>query len=237
MRKDILLLSCLATLVYHADIHSQHKIMFFVREYPSLKDTIDVEKFLKKMQDPEKAARKILKLQLRAYAKPGLFASYGGFITVSNNEGKIVFPRKHQRPFVYMIVTPDVTPVLMLGKTVHHWELHAHLPVEVYRFEFKQDSETQLYYWDVQPDERPADNSVPLDSIVVIGKPKNIYIPTGITIKKDSPHLFLPDIYARKGFNILTNSLNTLKAKHFFHQATPFYKKAGEKYWSIQRSS
>ncbi|MBN1549812.1 hypothetical protein JW872_04100 [Candidatus Babeliales bacterium] len=227
--------ACNICILLGMTIHAQQRIIFFTRAYPALRDTIDSEKFLQQIQDPGKAARKILKQSIKAYAQPGVFSTYGGYITISNTNGQTSFPRKHQRPFIYVYVTQDINPVIMIGKTVHHWELIPNLPVEVYTIELKQDPDTQLYYWETARTTVPNDDIVPLDSIVIIAKPKNIYVPLGATLTESSSHMLLPDIYIRKGFSPLINSLNVLKTKHFFRQPKIEFKQANSTYWMIQQ--
>ena len=70
----------------------------------------------------------------------GIFATYGGFLTVSDLNGEITFPRKHRKPFIYLIITEKMSPIIRSGNTIDHWELVEDTPVEMYKFEQKYRS-------------------------------------------------------------------------------------------------
>ncbi len=194
-------------------------ITFFMRPYPN------AEKMIKKMKKPGKIARYTIERLADYSLSAGIFSTYGGFIQISNSNGQTTFPYKHQDPMVYLIITQKITPITMLDLMIDHWELVAGTPAAIYTIERKEDKETKTFYWDIKESQLPEDNKLPLKSLVIIAKPKNIFVPTGIALTQDNPNLLLPDIYVRKGIKITHNALYILNLRHFFGQLRNSYKK------------
>ena len=123
---------------------------------------------------------------------------------------------------------------MMIGNTVHHWELLPKNPSAAYTLERKQDPETKLFYWDMQPTDLPENNIIPLNAIVVLTKPSSIFVPTGITISNDNPQWILPTIYATKTINAVAPALAALNVRQFFGPISLTRKKATDTYYSTQ---
>lgn len=154
----------------------------------------------------------------------GIFTTYAGYISVSDYNGRIIFPRLQQSSRLYLIVTPEITPIMMIGNTIHHWELNKGEPVKIILAEQKEDHETGLLYWDLQEAPIPVDNVIPLASITILARPENIYIPLGATVTNPSPHLLLPDIYVKPGINKIAEALYMLNLNLFFGTLSIQYK-------------
>jgi len=214
-------------------LSGKNMISLFVRPFPRKKE-VTFEKLLAKTQMHGKISYKILKETLRKHTHSGVLASYFGYVTPSNFNGQIVFPRKHQKDLVKLLITPMVTPIMMIGATVHHWESLPSLPARLYVVERKQDEATQEYYWNAQEEQIPENKHISIETIVLFADPKNILVPTGVTLTAKSPHLILPDIYVRKNTNIAVEALRVLKIKHFFMPVLSSTKKQNEIYYSRQ---
>ncbi|MCL5876110.1 MAG: hypothetical protein M1114_06585 [Candidatus Dependentiae bacterium] len=154
----------------------------------------------------------------------GIFSTYAGYISISDYTGRITFPRMQQSARLYLIVTQQINPIMMLGNTIHHWELNKGEPVKIVLAEQKIDEETDLLYWDLQEAPIPADNIIPLASITILASPEHMYIPLGITPTKQSPHLILPDIYIKPEFNKVAESLYLLNLSPFFGSLSLHYR-------------
>lgn len=190
-------------------------ITFFIRPYPT-GDTMTEVEFKHIIQSPGKLARELLRSMVEVGHYQGVIASYMGYITVSDFSGQITFPRLHQLPTIRLLVTPMVEPVMMLGATVHHLELLSSLPAQMYLIDRRQDPETELFYWNVEPTESPQNKRIPLDTIILFTKPSNIKVPSGITLTDNSNMLVLPDIYATQELNVPIEALRVLKIRNFF---------------------
>ncbi len=148
----------------------------------------------------------------------GIFATYGGFLNATTYGGLLTFPLKHTQPRLNLIITTHILPIVMFEQTIQHFEIVPGVPVDWYTLERITDDETGLTFWDTQKATPPSDNRIPLDSIVIIAKPENIYVPTGITITDSGANFFLPTIYAKSSIQITKNSLYLLNFAHLFGQ-------------------
>lgn len=199
-------------------------ISFFLRSYP------DPQMALKHLKHPSKLARYQNPFDDDSQPFSGIFSTYAGMIGISDVHGETIFPRKNAENLLYLVVTTEIIPVAMFHNTIHHWELNPKIPTTIYYFERKTDKESGLTFWDVQPGALPNHDIIPLESIVLIAKPNNVYIPTGITPTIDSPHLLLPDIYIKKGINVVTNASYILSINNLFHTIKMRYDKKTKSY-------
>ena len=218
------LLIILACFSFYQKAQADRVISFFIRPFP------DAQKIVRKLKKPGKIARHTVEGLMDYHPTAGIFSTYGGYLQVSDVNGHIVFPRKHEKPQIYLVITPKITPIIMFENTIHHWELVPDAPKQMYTIERKYDRDAELFYLDVQKTDIPENNQLPLTAVVVIPKPKHIFVPTGITITKDNPNLLLPDIFVRKGVNIVTNTVYILNFRHLFGRLYLTYKKEANRY-------
>ncbi len=227
----LILVSNLLCSITYGRLPFSHIITFFIQEvsFDTNKDTIN--KFETTVTTPGKVATKITQSFL-SNGHHSIFATYGGYLTISDYNGQIIFPRMQQKEELTLIITENIKPVFMIGNTIHHWELVS--PAQIYSVIRKQDHKTKLFYWDVQPEKELANNIIPLTSIVLFIKPRNIIVPTGITITNDNPQLVLPTLYAKKSINPLTPTLNVLNIRQFFGALPSSIKKINNTYYAEQ---
>lgn len=164
----------------------------------------------------------------------GVFASYWGYLRTGNQNGQVLFPRKQRKPSLKILVTSRIKPVLMIGRTVHHWEIDPSIASTLYQLDRIEDPETKKSYWLVQSSDLPDNNIIGLDTIIIFAQPKHIVVPAGKFKTKKSPHLYLPDIYVKKGINTLLQSLWILKVKNFFSLVDYDIKQQSPTYTSLQ---
>lgn len=188
------------------------------RDFPIIKDSHKTQKIMIKMTQPGAHAKQVMKSYVRkTNLVSGIFGTYAGYLTVSDFFGNLIFPRLHHGSFVYLIVTTKMTPIMMIGNTIHHWELEEGTPVKMYKAELKKDDETKLLYWDMQEVPVPENKEIPSkQGIVILARPQDIYVPLGIMPTVDSPHLLLPDLYVKKSINKVSNALYMLNINFFF---------------------
>lgn len=206
-------------------------VTFFLKPYPYPAD-IDAD-------NPQEAARSLrtpgnMALQKfknfieNSHLNVGILSTYSGYLAVSDFNGQIVFPRTQEKPFFHLLITNRLTPVIMLANTIHHWEIEEDIPAALYTIERKEDEETKLLYWTVQAAPLPEDRRISLDTIIIIAKPKYVYVPEGATLTNTNPQFILPNIYIKRGITRLANALYTLNVRHFFGPVK-FYRKKEEK--------
>ncbi|TET07064.1 hypothetical protein E3J79_00020 [Candidatus Dependentiae bacterium] len=204
---------------------ADHIINFFLQSYPQLLEKGNAHKYEQKIKNPGQIAKYSIKRLMKDSLISGIFATYGGYLTFSTADGQITFPNKQTKPSLHLAITNRITPIIMIGSTIHHWELEENTPVALYKIERKQNEEIGQYYWDTQPEALPNNKVLPVDTICIIAKPQKIYVPIGITLTKKSQNFLLPNIYVKKGIMKLANSLYILNLKHFFAPIKKAYKR------------
>ncbi len=205
--------------------------MIFLRPYPG--SVQQAQRWANKLKKPSSLAKRTIESIMGRNITTGIFSTYAGYLQVSNHNGQIIFPRKHSKPSLPIIVTNKITPIVMFGNTISHWELAPSAQAAMFTATIKQDEATQASLWHVQQTDLPENNQIPLESLIIIAKPQNIFIPTGITLASESPHLLLPDMYIKKGINIVRNALYILNLNHFFRPPQTLYKKEANRYASL----
>lgn len=176
----------------------------------------DVKTAAAKLTSPRKMAKHTFRTLCKQPSTSGIISTYGGFFNISDNNGITIFPRNHSRPFVHVIVTPEISPIIMHSNTLSHWEIDSNDPYAVYLFEQKVDTDTGLTFWQVSTGQLLIDYIIPLESIIILANPKHIFIPIGITITTPNANLILPEIYVKAGINTVKSTFHWLYSNQFF---------------------
>lgn len=219
----------LAVFFNNHSLFAEQLITLFLKPYPDLPIKAASQRLAPKLDKVGKLSSNRAK-HILPPSVSGIFATYGGFLTVSDLNGELSFPRKHTKPFVYLLVTEKISPIIMAGNTIHHWELEEDVPASMYLMEQKWDDRVRIHYWDVTQVPVPENNRVPLESIAIFADPKYVYVPLGLSLFKESPHLILPDIYIKRGINLTATALFILNLTHYFGSILPLYKKQPDRY-------
>lgn len=194
--KDILYV-CSILLVFHS--HGESKIILFLRPYPTFFAARHAQEVYNKITKPGAIARRNYKLLAnKPFSVAGVPALYGGLVTFSNVDGLIEFPLLHLKPEITLVITTKVTPIIMSGNTIHHWELEEGTPADTYIIKQEKNEITQLQYVTVEPTTLPENKHLRPETLILIARPQNIYIPLGASLSESSVHFFIPDIYLKK---------------------------------------
>jgi hypothetical protein len=213
-------------------IHSSI-ITFYIRPYPFAQDptTAQLQAMLAK---PGKVSLRMLRSNSDTKTTEGIFSSYWGYLTASNFNGQLLFPRKQQSDTINILITERITPIFMIGNTIHHWQLDPTSSADLYTFSRTQDEKTKEYYWDISKQPLPENRRIQLDTIVIFARPKDMYIAQGKIPTDANPNLILPPIYAKKTLNSLAPALWIIKMRQFFKPIALETKKITETYYSEQ---
>jgi hypothetical protein len=179
----------------------------------------DAKKITSKLKNPGKIAKHTINGIVQHNPVEGVCVLYAGFITYSDHNGEVRFPRKQISSTVTLIVTQEITPISLFGNTIDHWEVTPRKKSQFYLCTQEQDDENTIF-WNKEPIEAPSNNTIPLSSLVIIAKPSNIIIPSGKTPVTESANLVLPTIYVKKGINIASHSSYILTFRHLFRSVT-----------------
>jgi len=231
--KKLFLFVAMVISLLHSTLVGDQIITFFMRPFPTTTEFKKPNRTLQKIKKPQKLSQYILRAMVKKYIPSGIFCTYKGYVTASDLNGQVIFPRRHKDPIINLLITNKIVPIFMLGNTIHHWEIEEKTPAKMYQVERKLDRSAGAYFWEVQPVPVPQNRIITENIIVILAKPKYFYIPTGISMTTNNPQLRLPDIYVRPGICKEPTALYMLTIKNFFQTITFKYKKETAKYQQL----
>lgn len=177
---------------YHLTATPPHVVTFFIDNYPYINQKNNI-------------------------FNKGIFFTYFGYKTTSDNNGQVTFPLKTVNPSFYLLVTNGASPVFMLDNTISHWEVAENSTYMLFSVERKYDKNAKLHFWSVEQTELEGNLEIPLNTIIAHTNPESIYIRTGIFPTSDSPQLVLPTIFVKSSVKQLSeNNLKFLEYCEFF---------------------
>lgn len=209
-------------------------ITFFMKPYGPCISSDTAQQASVNLRKPHKLAKTSLASLNTCPPIAGILSTYAGYLALSDPDGQTTFPKKHILPFVYLLITPKITPILIASNTIHHWDIAEPHRAVMYKVERLHNEAEELYYWNITKVPIPANHRVPLESITIIMKPDHIYVPEGITLTEESNNLILPPIFVKKITKINTTALYMLNVRQFFGHSSPLYKKGTRRYMTIQ---
>jgi hypothetical protein len=176
----------------------------------------DAEKISQKFAKPGKIAKYTARGMLQTSLVEGILATYGGYVTSSDYNGELSFPRKHIKNNIEIIITPEIIPIPLFESTILNWRRVPGLPATMYVCEQLYNEQKDQHYWQTNEVPLSEDMTIPLSAIIIVAKPKNMRMESGKTSTNESGNLVLPNVYVKKGINIIDNSLYMLTIRHFF---------------------
>jgi len=207
---------------------SPHIITVFIKPYYVF-NSPDAHKKLKK---PGAITRTLLKHSLRG-PQQGIYATYAGFVTHSDINGQISFPRKHEQEEITYVLTQKIKPVIIKGNTVNYFVATSADETAFFSLKRLSDAQKNLYYWRVKRIETPTNKRIPVFALQFFVKPHHLFIEEGDFVTENSPHLFLPPIYTTKALTAGANALLFLKVSKFFSPIKFAYNYTTERYATL----
>src|SRR5437764_666449 len=195
MKKNYYVLGLSLLLLVCVVVEANPTITFF------FKPLSDIERITKKLKKPGNLAKHTVNGIIQPAPVAGILVTYSGYVALSDYNGEIILPRKHQNSAVTIVVTPEMVPVRLFANTFLHWNLISGIPAKMYECEEKYNEKTEQYHWDIQEVPLLAGNQIPVSAIVITAKPKDIVMNIGTTPAIKSANLLLPDVYVKKGIN------------------------------------
>ncbi len=215
--------SCILFFLYIQSIFSAqtwHTLTFFFRPIYYYDAKINEQKFWNQFKTPGKVTIKMLNNQIFPKFISGIYVTYLGNITFSDLHGQVSFSNKLHNEKLYLVVTKNIAPVFMQGKTIHHFQAPEKYALKTYEYMSIKD-EKQNKYWHVAQIE--PTHKLPLESIVIFSEPKYVVIPDGTYPTNPDKNIVLPDIYIKPSIPISLNALQFLKIKKYFSTTKKFY--------------
>ncbi|MGZ6250959.1 MAG: hypothetical protein ACXWL2_02940 [Candidatus Chromulinivorax sp.] len=195
-------------------------ITFFIKEKIEKKNTINTQKIeyiSEKLQQPSFIhANEHDTSWLQQPGIEGLYASYLGYLAVSDHNGQITFPRIQQSDTIHILITPEVQPEFMIEPTlINDWITKHNSPTAFYQIIRKKHKKLKVYYFHITKIKTPQ--AIPRNTITIYADPATIIVPTGVLFNTYSTNFILPELQAIK-VDTLKNSLYTLSIKQYFEQ-------------------
>ncbi|HBR70881.1 TPA: hypothetical protein DIC20_02315 [Candidatus Dependentiae bacterium] len=190
---------------------SHYTINMFIKEYPDEEQQKNIARI-----SPQFLPKQLMRSTFYQPVNGGIYGLYNGYLSHSNEFGLLSFPRKAQREQFMLVITHQLKPTFLLDNTINQWQIVDPEQTAMFQVKKYKDPETKIRYWKVLKVNLPKNNYIPIHSIVIIAKPKNIYVPLGVTPTTKFPNLVLPSIYAKRGLDRITNALFILNIKQFF---------------------
>lgn len=204
-------------------IQSNQIITFFLRSFYEAFPTTDPHTLAHRIQRPGKLGLHHIEQVTHYQLIKGTVATYAGYVDVSDDNGQILFPLKHASPQIHLLITPEITPVIMFKQTIHHWERNPSVPASLYTIE-KKESADGSFFWHTSLEALPNDLTIPLETIIILTEPEHLVI-THEPIKTDNgPNMVLPDIYIKKGAHAIHHALYLITIAHLLSPISPLYK-------------
>lgn len=206
----------LAFFFYVATISSKQAfevVTFFLREYPEATNNSNTK---------EESAQ---------YA--GIPTIYGGFITISDNNGQVIVPRLSQKSALNILVAKDIKPTFINKGTIKNWKITG--PAEMYSLKRKQNKETRSDLWFVKKS-KSSPKTVPLHTIIILADPQYIYIPTGATPTQKGAQLYLPDIYVKDGIETVKDAIFATRIRSYYSPILKQYKGVPQGFETVIKS-
>jgi len=172
---------------------------------------------LEHLKKPDKLAHHMLVGITEQAPIAGITGTYAGYLQASDEDGFMVFPRKQTGNMLYILVTPEISPILMFPHTVKEWILnhpknHVHFTVTR-----TTDPETDLTYWDIMESPLDLEKPLPMETIILFANPQDLVIPTGITLTNTAANLQLPTIYSQNSLDTSLEAATVMNISYLFN--------------------
>jgi hypothetical protein len=186
------------------------------------------------LRQPGKLGARVLLSAQAIERTQGIVGTYNGFVSFSDQNGQITFPRMQTKDTVSILITERITPVIMFGNTIHHWQRDPAAPADLYTLSRITNTQTKKLEWLIEKMQLPANDRIELDTLVLLGKPSAFYLPVGTIPTEANPNLLLPPVYVKKNINSTIPALWLIKVRQFFKPVAKEFKKVTDTYYSEQ---
>lgn len=243
-KKNLFLGALLSTLTLQS---TDSIITIFVQKYPYLSQSEikkltknpqsdDLLNYSKALRQPDYLYNHVVHSYQSKHHLPSIMCMYAGNICLSTPDGQISFPRLQQKTEIYLLISDKIIPAYMIAPaTIANWMIDPKAPAQMYLMKLEHDPKTSLSYWQTTKVALPADNNIPLNTLIFIADPNTMYVPLGATITDLSSNLVLPTIYIKRDFCFIRNTLFTLATNQYFRDTHPSAKQDDQTVMLIQQ--
>lgn len=236
--KNIYLIIILGQIFNSSYVECRYIITFFFKSNLSMQhEKKSIEKLQHDINIPGKVGRKWIKHMLNdpnPQFLQSIFCSYAGYLTTANHNGQVIFPKEQAKSNLHILVTQRIQPIMMIGKTVHHWQLDYQQQAQLFKCTQIKDEHSKKICWHITEKDMPENHIISLDTIIIFAKPKYIKITPGIYSAKKTRNIYLPDIFVDPNIQSTKQALWVLNVRNFFKFVDPNIKQASPNYRSLK---
>jgi hypothetical protein len=190
-------------------------IAFFKYEKPQI--DLEAEALQHKIDKPGKIARWGLKQLLTIpLSTLGIIGAYAGYCTVTNSIGQLIFPRKHAKDEVTLVITQKIKPVIVRGQTVRNFIVTPGAASKWYTLTRESNEKTPTAFWTTKSLEPQESARIPADALIIFANPEDILIPQSPIATINGTTLLLPTLSVTKHYRVEPNALQFLKISKYF---------------------
>ncbi len=150
----------------------------------------------------------------------GLYASYAGYIAISDHSGQLRFPLQHEASDLFILITQKISPVFSEKKTISHFEIDPTSPGQLYKLTQSQDKT----HWQTTQENLPDHGIISPHTLILFAKPNQVMLELGKHLTHKSGQLLLPKIFISDTIKNEFNSFQVLTVRQFFAPLSPLYK-------------
>lgn len=190
-------------------------IAFFKYEKPHI--DLEAEMLQVKIDKPGKIARWGLKQLLTIpLSTLGIIGAYAGYCTVTNSIGQLIFPRKHAKDEITVVITQKIKPVIVRGQTVRNFIVTPGAAAKWYTFTRESNEKVPSAFWRVKSIDAQESARIPAEALIIFANPEDILIPHSPIATISGTTLLLPTLNVTKQYRVEPNALQFLKVSKYF---------------------
>lgn len=181
------------------------------KPYPNVKQALE------NLKKPDKLAHHTLVRITEQAPIAGIVGAYAGYIQASNENGQMIFPRKQTDEKLFLLITPEIDPILLFPHTVKEWHVSPGKPHAYFKINRETDSETGLTYWNVAEEILDTQKPIELEAVILLAQPQDLVVPTGITLTNTATNLLLPTIYSQNSLDTSLAAVTLMNIAYLFN--------------------
>lgn len=163
----------------------------------------------------------------------GFVGLYNGYLDYSSSDGMLSFPvYGHREKELFLLITPHITFHFSQKNMGHHVGIDPSVINKSALYHLKKfKTKEKTRFWRVAKVDLPIkDNTIPLNTVVLLSKAKNVYVEEGDFFSIKSPHIVLPNNIFIVGSQDKTKSiLKSLDIARFFEHMKYLYEMPNDK--------
>lgn len=171
-------------------------------------------------------AEKIIRKSLQGIE--GIHAFYRGYASISNDQGRLFFPRLDDKNEINVLLVENVTPIIFQGQVPDHFIVLPGTPYQFYICTGEKNETNNTTAWEATMNSKLQPNQkIPLNTIIIIVNPNEAYFDLNKNIIQQSANMLLPNIY-------IFSSAKKNNYSHFALNILNYFKPFDQKKYTVE---